>query len=207
MVLSGVIILLGIITTLSGNGDLFRASQWTYAGIHEIFLAVILLGLFLGWCFPAKIKKYCPALFVAWSVALFLLANLYLAIGEHKEIPQEMKLVDCSGKTLNIRLAAPKGRRYGLVLEGLPEGRMTNGNYISSYKFTGHLRITTRPSETIQIPLDSDTMSASPGELNLGPVNLRAGKDYDLQIEFDPPPPTASFISFYWAQSYADRNN
>jgi hypothetical protein len=200
MVLAGIVILFSI----AGQEFLF-SKRWTYAGIHETFLAVILLGLLLGWCFPVKVKKYCRAIFVVPSIVLFLVVNLYLAIGEHKSTPREIKLADCSERIVNIHLTAPGGRHYVLFLSGLPAGHMTNGNYISSYKFTGHLLVMTDKSQTMSIALNSDKMFASPGELNLGPVNLEAGKDYDLKIEFDPPPPPSSFISLYWMQSYADQ--
>jgi hypothetical protein len=207
MALVGMVTLLGIAANAPAFKDFFHAGQWTYAGIHETFLATVLLGLLLGWFFPAKVKRYCPALVVAPSVVLFLLVNFYLAIGEHKPAPQEIKLADCSGKTLDAHLTAPRGRHYVLFLNGLPLGQMVNGSYASSYNFTGKLRVTTDKSRTIEVPLDSGKMFVSPGKLDLGPINLTSGKDYEIHIEFNPAPPSSSFISLYWMQSYADRNN
>jgi hypothetical protein len=114
-------------------------------------------------------------------------------------------LADCASNIVNMHLTAPRGRHYGLFLDGLPAGNMTNGNYISSYQFTGQLWIATDKSPTVDLPLNSDKMSVFPGELNLGPVNLDEGKDYEIRIEFNPPPPPASSISLYWMENEADR--
>lgn len=205
MVLTGTVILFSIAANLPIWREFFFIKQWRYVGIRETFWAAILLGLILGWCFPVKVNQYCRAIFVVPSIVLFLAANLYLAIGERKSAPREIKLADCSGNIVNAHLTAPSGRHYVLFLNGLPAGYMTNGNYISSYKFTGQLLVMTGKSQTMSITLNSDKMSASPGELNLGPVNLEGGKDYDLKIKFNPPPPPSAFISLYWMQSYADQ--
>lgn len=204
MVLAGITVLFGIVASTPAYWDLFHAKLWTYAGIRETFLGVILLGMLLGWFFPVKVKKYCPAFVVVPAIILFLLANAYLVIGEHKPTPQEVKLADCSGNIANIHLVAPKGRHYVLDLKGVPLGHMTNGSYISSYQFTGHLWIRSN-SQTNDIPLDSDKMFAFPGGLVLSPISLTGGKQYDLRLEFNPPPPPSSFISLYWMQIQADR--
>ena len=60
MVLTGIVILLSIAASTPAWWDFFHAKPWTYAGIYETYLTAILLGLVLGWCFPAKVKKYCP---------------------------------------------------------------------------------------------------------------------------------------------------
>lgn len=132
--------------------------------------------------------------------------------------PQELKLADCTNNVMNIHLKIPRG--HGYQFELLTPGAQTttpNGSIISSYKFSGRIRILSGTSLVADLPIGPDKVefiesgsiltgvSSQNTSVSLGQF-LQPRKDYDIKITFDPPPPPSSSIWLYWLQSAKDRD-
>jgi hypothetical protein len=207
LVLAGTYVLTIIAISFSAPGvrNFFHEEHWTFKGMKIGFFAMMVLGCGLGYCFPAATRKCLSSIIAAFLAAFSVIGCFLFVVGTHLSVPNEIKLADCPGSVANVHLSAPKGRQYILLLHSPSLGYVTNVSYVSSYKFTGHLRITSNSSQITDIPLNSDKMPVFPSELNLGAVSLQGGKDYDLYIEFNPPPPPSSSISLHWMQNAADK--
>jgi hypothetical protein len=154
--------------------------------------------------------------FFAILAVMLILGCVFFVFRTHLSFPHEMKLADCTNGVVNIRLNVPKGHNFALLLNVPGSVGMTNGSLVSSYKFTGHIRIKSRNSLIIDIPINSDKMSPiSSGFIltgggfqpNIPSLNqlIQTQKEYDLEIEFNPPPPPSSSISLYWKENAAEK--
>jgi hypothetical protein len=193
----------------------FHTAKGTNAGIKDAFFLIAILGFILGYFLPAQFWKRCPEIVVSFSAVFLVIGCMLFLVGTHKSIPFETKLADCTNGIVNIHLHVPKGHRYALELDAPGTTRMTNGSLISSYKFTGTIRIKSGTSLIADVPMNSDKMMVFPSSYFLtgGPKTdipdlnqfIHSGNNYDLEIKFDPPPPPSSSVSLYWMQNAAEK--
>jgi len=173
-----------------------------------------LLGLVVRRRFPAIQKGIAPIAIAA--IPVIVGAWLIDSCAAHVSSPYSMKLADCTNRVVDIQLKAPKGHGYQFQLH-TPEARTTtpNGLMVSSYKFSGRIRISNGTALIADLPIDPDKVEMIESGFVLAGVDsqsttvplgqfLQPQKDYDIKITFDPPPPPSSSIWLYWLQSRRD---
>jgi hypothetical protein len=191
---------------------LAHTSQWTFGGIKRAFYAVAVFGFVLGCYLPHIIRKRFTPKVVGFSVMLLIVGCFMYNYAGAVSTPREIKLADCTNNIVNIHLKPPQGHAYHLDLRPPGIQSMPNGTVNSSYKFSGHIRISSGASLITDFPISSDKarLTASGFVLtgvglqntNVPPLSqfIQAQKDYDIQITFDPQPPPLSSIWLYWYQ-------
>jgi len=224
--LTGVFILLVIASQGSPTAiSLVEAIFKTAPSILGLFILIsgigFILGVIFGQRFPvvhegilplviALIMLAVPSGFVAW---VFYKASMQL------EYPaKELKLTDCTNNVVNIHLKLPRGHAHQLELKA-PEVRSlpSNGNAVSSYRFAGRLRISSAGVQLANLPISSDKAwltssgyvltGAGLQNTNVPPLSnfIHPNRDYDLEINFEPAPPTNASIWLYWRESKVDQ--
>ena len=150
--------------------------------------------------------------------AIPLIASVWLlnAYAIRVSVPHTVKLLDCTNSVINFHITVPKGHAYHLELNTPEIHAAPNGTVTSSYKFSGHIRISNGATLITDFPIGSDKawLTASgfvltgvdfqtPSVPQLGQL-IPAQKDYDIQITLDPLPPPSSSIWLYCLQSRMD---
>lgn len=136
-----------------------------------------------------------------------------------EQLPLELKLADCTNNMLHIHLEIPIGHAYQLELKGPGIGVLTRGEWMSSYKFSGHMRVLYHGSLLADVPISSDKAwltgssyvltGAGIQNTNVPPLSkfIQPNRTYDFEISFEPPPPPASSVWLYWLRSGTDTQN
>jgi len=219
LALTGICIILFIISFAIREPFISHLYSKTFAkcSLKGLFIATTGLGFILGIIARRRLTLKSEIILIAvFSVPLIIGAWMLDAIGMRVSVPHTMKLSDCTNGVLNIHLMVPKGHVYHLELNTPAVQTMPNGTVTSSYKFSGHIRISSKASLVTDFAISSDTAWLIPSgfaltdpswqntnSLSLGRF-IQSQKDYDIQVTLDPPPPPASSIWLYWVQSRMD---
>lgn len=192
------------------------ALDQSYAPLAIVSSIGFILGAIASVRYPQVVQKWFSSaltLGVVMSACFWLLDS----VAARLSVPHTIKLADCTNSIVNFQLNAPRG--HGYQLELLTPGAQTttpNGSIISSYKFSGHVRISSGTSLIADLPIACDKTEFIPSAgFILAGVNsrnatvplgqfLQPQKDYDIKIVFDPAPPPSSSICLYWLQSRMD---
>jgi hypothetical protein len=170
-----------------------------------------LLGVLLRQRFPIMQKRFfllaIPLIIVVMPLGFGIW--WFHEMGMGTELPPiNLKLADCTSNVVNVHLKIPPGHDYQLNLKA-PETQVSAGGETnSSYKFSGHLRISNNGSLIADLPISSDKTGqngwyglAGAGTLNTNvpPLSklIKSHNSYDFEINFEPPPPPGSSIWFY----------
>ena len=228
--ITGTFLLLGIcvasvfVTDVSGAlvpyvGHIY--SKWTLDGIYAVYIAAGSVGFVVG-CLIAKrhshiIRQWYP-LAIVLGIPMILCLWVAYEVATHFVSPRNMKLADYTNNTIKVNLKVPKGHGYYLELATPEVRRMPNGTSISSYIFSGHVRISSGAASIADFPISSDrALLTSSGFILTGwgvqntnspPLSrfIRSQADYDIEITFDPPPPPSSSVWLHWQQAAKDRD-
>jgi hypothetical protein len=219
LALTGICIILFLIGFAYRGQFISHLYQQTFArcSLEGLFITTSSLGFILGIIARRRLTLKNEIILIAvFSVPLIIGAWFLHTVATHFSLPQSMKLMDCTNSEINIRLKAPKG--HGYKFELLTPGALTttpNGSKISSYKLSGHIRISSGPSLIADLSLTPDKVEFIDSGFILAGVDsqnttvtldqfLQPQKDYDIKIIFNPPPPPSSSIWLYWLQSRRD---
>jgi hypothetical protein len=173
--------------------------------LQGLFLAV---GSF-GFIFGLLVRRRLPV--IQKGVAPMAIAAVPLIFGvwlldswvARVSVPKTIKLSDCTNSMIEIQLKAPKGHGYQFELLTPEAQTTTNGLIISSYKFSGRIRILKGTSVIADLPIVPDKVEfiesgfilagadTQNNTVSLGQF-LQPQKDYDIQITLDPRPPPSS---------------
>lgn len=163
---------------------------WTIQGIYTASIAVGVIGFLLGvvasWRHLWMIQK-CFAPTIAFSIPMILIGWLLHIYASHVEVPQNLKLADCSKETI-IHLKVPKGRYYRLVIA--PPSGATN-------IFSGYINISDETMFT--------NISIGPNLLEQPCDFFHAQSNYNIKITFDQSPPASTLLELHWLQTQRDR--
>jgi hypothetical protein len=143
------------------------------------------------------------------GISVMLVTWLFYGYASHVEIPQKIKLTDCTtNNTVKIDLHVPKGNNYYLLVD-TP----------TAYSFSGRVRIlegVTSIEDTsfkgLQVfwglPNVAYVLTDFRNATNNTAWNqiVKSQKDYNIQIVFDQPPPPATSVWLYWLQTHKDRD-
>jgi hypothetical protein len=220
LALTGICIILFIIgyATRGSFVSYLYAQTFAKCSLEGLFIATSGLGFILGLIIRRRlpiIQKGIAPMAVA-AIPLIVGACLLHTVAKHFSLPHSIKLLDCTNSEVDIQLKAPKG--HGYQFELLTPGTQTttpNGSKISSYKFSGHIRISSGTTLIADLPVSPDKIEFISSGFILAGVDsqnttvplgqfLQSQKDYSIKITFDPPPPPSSSIWLYWLQSRMD---
>ncbi|MGA2868519.1 MAG: hypothetical protein ABSF34_05095, partial [Verrucomicrobiota bacterium] len=163
--------------------------------LEKVYLALAIAGVvgfpvgtFVGWKHSQAVQKWFGP--VAGFGILAILFGWFLYVyASHVEVPQKLKLVDCSTSTTKIHLKIPKGHYYRIVLV-LPSG--------STNVFSGRINISDEISAITNISIGSSQIEQ---QCNF----LHEQSNYDLEINFDQLPPPSTSIELHWLQTQQDK--
>lgn len=157
------------------------------------------------------------------AISLIVGAWFFHAYVIRIEIPKKIKLADCTNSPVKIYLKAPAGRKYFLVLDTPQIEVATNGKLISSYTFSGRIRIAKDNKVIADMPIASDhalltmlnnadspygyELTGFSEDTNMPSLSglVQARANYDLEINFNPTPPPSSSIWLHWLQTAKDQ--
>jgi hypothetical protein len=221
LALSGICIVLFLFGFAYRNEFISHLYQETFArcSLQGLFIATGGIGFILGIIVRRRLTLKKEAVLVAvFSIPIILGAWVLDAIGSRVSTPHAVKLADCTNQVMNIHVRTPRGHAYQLELH-VPEIQFvpSSGKSVSSYKFSGHLRVSTAGAQLADLPIGSDIACLTESgfvltgvglqNTNAPPLNqfLQSGKDYDFEIGLIPPPPTNASIWLYWRESQIDK--
>jgi hypothetical protein len=218
------IILVIALANSQAFSSLVKAVYQVVPSILELFIIIagigFILGLILRWRFPIIQRGIFPLVIAIIMVAFplgFIAWVYYKATMQVDYPPQEAKLADCTNYPVNIHLKIPRGHAYQLELK-TPETQIApNGDRMSSYKFSGYVRISNNGVLLADIPIGSDKawLTASSYVLtgvdlqntNVPPLSkfIQSEQVYDFEINLEPPPPSAFSLWLYWREAKIDK--
>ncbi|MGH7977044.1 MAG: hypothetical protein ACREDS_01810 [Limisphaerales bacterium] len=164
-----------------------------------------LLGAIAGWRHLQIIQNWFVPI-ASFGVIGVLFAWFLHTYASYVEVPQKIKLADCTNSVTNIHFKVPKGHDYFIQMDVPGMQQMPNGTVISSYKFSGNIHISDGTAMVTDFPISSEKAwsissgfvitGISPQNTNAPSLNqlIQAQKVYDLKIELNPPPPPSSSI-------------
>jgi hypothetical protein len=165
---------------------------WTLEKVYQaLVIAGIVgfpIGTIAGWKHSQAVQKWFGPV-ASFGILAILFGRFLYVYASHVEVPQKLKLADCSTSTTKIHLKIPKGRYYLIVL-ALPSG--------STNVFSGHINISDEMSAITNLSIGSSQTEQ--------PCNfLHAQSNYDLEITFDQLPPPSTSIELHWLQTQRDK--
>lgn len=179
----------------------------------SIFLFTGALGFILGIAVRRRVRRIQDGTVLAGLISIPLILVVWLLHVVHVGVPHTLKLADCTNNIINIHLKVPEGHGYRLDLVASDSKPSPSGYRVSSYKFSGRIRISSRGSLISDFAIGSDTAGQAGGSFiltgdatynrNVPPLSqfVEAQKDYDLQVTLNPMPPPSSSILLYWLRS------
>jgi hypothetical protein len=188
--------------------------------IEGLFIATGGFGFILGLIGRRRLPIIQKGIALMAVVAIPLIIGAWLlnAYAIRVSVPHAVKLLNCTNSVVKIHLKVPKGHAYHLELNTPGVQAMPNGTVTSSYKFSGHIRISNGVSLVADFPIGYDKAWLTGSCFVLTGVSfqntnvpmlsqfIQAQKSYDIEITFDPSPPPSSSIWLYWLQSAKDRD-
>ncbi|MGH7953130.1 MAG: hypothetical protein ACREFE_14610 [Limisphaerales bacterium] len=186
-------------------GKIFFIKEWTLEGNYAVIIAAGIAGFIAG-----SIKSN-SSIIQTWRFAAFvflipMVLGLWLFYGyaSHVEIPQKIKITDCSNRVVRTHFKFPKGRNYHLIIA--TASSPTNA-------FSGEVHITCGTLDVVDFPIQPEQvtwLNIMPFEFNLtGPALyqfIHPQTNYEIQMDFDQPPPPSTSLWLYWLQAYKDRD-
>ena len=213
LALNGVCIILFLVGFAVRGTFISHLYSQTFAkcSLEGLFIATSGFGFILGLIIRRRfriIQKGIGLMAVA-AIPLILGAWLLSVYAAHVEISREIKLADCTNGIAKIYLKIPKGHNYYLVL-ALPAD--------SIYMFSGRVHILRGTSMIADFAIKSDQAARKTSRFSLtgGFQNtnapwlsqfVEAQKEYNIDIDLNPPPPPASIVCLHWWQAYKDKDN
>lgn len=165
---------------------------WTLENVYSTVAVAgiigFLIGTVVGWKHSPLIQKWFGPT-VSLGIPVILFGWFLHVYASYVEVPQNLKLADCSNSTTKIHLKIPKGRYYRIVL-ALPSG--------STNIFSGRINISDEISTITNLSIGS---SQTEQQCNF----LHAQSNYDLEITFDHSPPPSTSIELHWLQTQRDK--
>ena len=201
--------------------NFFFTSKWTLNGLKNCFIVVVFTGLIagiiIGLLKPQIINKY-ATLIIFFALPTLIVAWFIYATGIRVSTPHSIKLADYTSNAISIHLQVPKGHAYQLELQvpGI-QFSPSNGKSVSSYKFSGHLRILTAGAQFADLSIGSDKAwlirsgyvltGVGLQNTNVLPLSdfIQSDKSYDFEISLDPAPPPSSSIWLFWREAKIDK--
>lgn len=167
--------------------------QWTLEGPYTVFVAAGCVGFVFG-AFVGKrhihiIRKWFSAAIIGGMPMIFILWLVY-ACANGVQRPREIKLADCTNSVIRVHIEAPKGHFYRLVFK-TPPG--------STNIFSARVNILCDTLVVTNFPIDFNQTEAQCSFLH-------AQTAYDIEIKFDPMPPSSTSVWLHWLQAYKDRD-
>lgn len=221
LALTGICIVLFLFGFAYRNEFISRLYQETFAKctFQGLFIGTGGMGFILG----VMLRRYLSLkkeiiLIAVFSIPLIVGAHFIHAYAIRVAIPHSLKLADCTNGLMNIHLKIPRGHAYHLALN-IPEVQFLprSGKSVSSYKFSGHLRILTAGAQFADLSIGSDKAWLTRSGYVLTGVGLQntnvlplsdfiqSDKSYDFEISLDPAPPPSSSIWLYWREAKIDK--
>lgn len=181
-------------------------------------IAAMGVGFVLGLVMRRRFPIIQRGIVLLACAAIPLIAGVWLlnAYAIRVSVPHTVKLLDCTNSVINFHITVPKGHAYHLELNTPEIHAAPNGTVTSSYKFSGHIRISNGATLITDFPIGSDKAWLTASGFVLTGVDfqntsvpqlgqfIQAQKDYDIQITLDPLPPPSSSIWLYCLQSRMD---
>jgi hypothetical protein len=168
------------------------AYNWTIDDINVIFILIGAIGFIVGayiWYGHSYITyKYCKVTLVC-GVPLVLISWMIYSYAINVDVPQRIKLADCTNIVTKVHFIFPKGRYYRFVLDVPP---------VTTNKSSGHLNIMAGTVLVTNIVLNSDQPEQQCNYL-YGLTN------YDLELSFNQSPPPSTSLWLYLFQTCNDR--
>ena len=177
----------------------------------------LIAGIIIGLLKPQIINKY-ATLIIFFALPTLIVAWFIYETGIRVSTPHSIKLADYTSNAISIHLQVPKGHAYQLELQvpGI-QFSPSNGKSVSSYKFSGHLRILTAGAQFADLSIGSDKAwliwsgyvltGVGLQNTNVLPLSdfIQSDKSYDFEISLDPAPPPSSSIWLYWREAKIDK--
>jgi len=170
--------------------------RWTRKWTLQESYAALAVVSFIGFIFGALVSVRHPHVVQTWFSSAFVLGILMMfflwllnSFASHVEIPQNMKLADCTVVTM-IHLQVPKGQYFNLVLVAPP--RSTNA-------FAGQVHVSEGGSIVTNFSIGSNQTEQQCSFFH-------AESNYEIQIVFDSLPPPSTSVWLHWLQAYKDRD-
>ena len=221
LVLSGICIVLFLLVFAYRSEFISRLYQETFVKctFQGLLIATSGIGFILGIVARRHLTLKREVILIAvFSIPLLIGAWMLNSVGIRVSIPHSLKLADCTNNVVNIHLQVPKGHGYQLELQ-VPEIQFSpsNGKSVSSYKFSGHLRILTAGAQLADLSIGSDKawLSGSGYVLtgvglqntNVPPLSdfIQSNRSYDFEISLEPTPPASSSVWLYWREAKIDK--
>ena len=169
------------------------AGRWSLEGVYTAFIAAgcagFVFGTFAGLRHVNIIRKWFSAAIIG-GIPMILGLWLVYACANGVQRPREIKLADCTNSITRIHLKVPKGHFYRLAFTTSPS---------STNIFSARFNIF---EEAITVTNFSMSSEQTESQCDF----LRAQTDYDIEIRFDPTPPSSTAVWLRWLQSYKDRD-
>jgi hypothetical protein len=165
--------------------------KWTFEGIREGFFIAICLGLVMGSVFGSRfhgrLKKY-TELSAYFGVPLILLGWFLYGFAIRVAVPKDIKLADCTSKSVEVHCKIPYGRIYSIVLV-LPPG--------TSQPVVAHAVIYKETTTITNFIIGS-------AEAQIQCNYLHAQSNYDMTFTFDQQPPASTTLCLHLLQTHKD---
>jgi hypothetical protein len=222
----GALVLNGICIILFFIGFAVRGSFVSYlysrtlakCPLEGLFIAISGIGFIIGLVMKRRFPRIQRGIAPLAGVAIPLVIGAWLlhAYAIRVSVPHTMKLSDCTNSTVSIHLEVPKGHAYHLELNTPEVQAKPDGTVSSTYKFSGHIRISSGASLIADLPIGSDKAWLTASGFVLTGAGLQntavpavgqfiqPQKNYDIQITLNPPPPPLTSVWLYWLQSRID---
>jgi len=184
-----------------------------------IYIIIGILGFVLGnIAYRRNIYQSILNFLAAFSIPILVGAFMLNAFSNRIAFPHSLKLGDCTNSVLRYSFETARGHGYFLTLY-VPKSQsmLASTNTISSFKFTGNLRISTGGNQLVDMALDSDRAwltdssyvltGLGSNNTNSPPLDnyMRSHNNYDLEIILNPPPPSGSSMWMSWKESKMDK--
>jgi len=162
------------------------SEERVFGVITALGVAGFVLGIVFASQFPNRIRKW-SGLAALLSVPVICLGSCIFVYSRNVEFPRSVKLAACSRVT-SIQFTVPKGRYYRLILSGATPYSNT---------LSGHINIASGQTAITNFTVVFD-------QTGLLCTFFKAQSNYNLEIQFDQPPPPSSSIWLNWLQPYKD---
>lgn len=217
LALTGVCLLLLLVAVMFSAPSPLVAKVIDRCTLPEVLVATCTIGFVLGVALTRQLPIAQKGVLPLAVAAIPLIAGVYLldTVTKRVSVPKTIRLANPTDGTTKLHLKVPTGRGFTLGLH--VSGEQPNKSSISSYKFSGRIRIAKRDSLVTDFPVGSDSTLSASGDYALtgvernhtnGPPALsqfiRPGEDCDIQITLDPQPPPSSFFWLHWLQPVKD---
>jgi hypothetical protein len=191
------LVLAGVITFASPHIEhVFEkyVNDWTIEGMNMAFIIIGFIGFTVGlyvWCCHSYLTHKYYKVTLGCCVPLVLISWMIYSYAISVEVPQKIKLADCTNIMTKINLTFPRGRYCRFVLNIQP---------VTTNKYSGRLNIAAGTVLVTNIVWNSD-------QLEQQCEYLHALTNYNLEFSFNQSPPPSISLWLYLFQTCKDRKS